>query len=300
MENIQKITLKIEGEIGKHNTIPVDYLVKLAVKLQNLILDLAKYDLPTDEPIDLNNFKLELSDFKTGSSVPSFVYSTSIQHTTISTIDEQRELVTNKFNNLMSVATNGNYLSLNEYYPEPVKRNPIANSLYEFVDSFKNVPVSVIDEQNRIIYRIKAFPKEMRDKVVTNIKENEKEKTTSNKTVQLARVEISEGKSKPKVLNLFDKKYNQIQFAPEVIIHNDKIYDLKFPLLSSMDTIDNITKIENLMLGIYAIGNTPDEAEAMFAEEFDYIYSRYNELDDDKLTADVQSIKSFINFIVKK
>ena len=120
------------------------------------------------------------------------------------------------------------------------------------------------------------------------------------KHFQLAKVEITEGKTKPIVVWLFDKKYHHVEFAPEVIIAGDKIYELKFPLLSTMDTEDGQIKIENKMLGIYAFGSTPEEAEQMFSEEFDYLYKRYNELSDVQLTEDVKAIKSFINHIIKK
>ena len=37
------INLRVEGEIGKHNTLPNEYLVKLAENLKKLLQDIAKY-----------------------------------------------------------------------------------------------------------------------------------------------------------------------------------------------------------------------------------------------------------------
>ena len=66
------LSLKIEGELGKHQTLSVDSLIKIAQSLQELVFSIAKYDLPVNEAIDLNNFKIELTDFNKGSAIPTF------------------------------------------------------------------------------------------------------------------------------------------------------------------------------------------------------------------------------------
>ncbi len=73
--DLQKgISLKIEGELGKFQTLPIDSLTKIAESLQELVMSIAKYDLPTNEAIDLNNFKLELTDFQKSSAIPYFCF----------------------------------------------------------------------------------------------------------------------------------------------------------------------------------------------------------------------------------
>lgn len=70
--DLQKgISLKIEGELGKFQTLPIESLIKIAESLQELVLSIAKYDLPVNEAINLSNFKLELTDFQKGSAVLS-------------------------------------------------------------------------------------------------------------------------------------------------------------------------------------------------------------------------------------
>ena len=53
------------------------------------------------------------------------------------------------------------------------------------------------------------------------------------------------------------------------------------------------------MLDIIGTGETEDEAEISFAQEFDYIYNRFNELDDSQLTERIKNIKLFANYLVK-
>ena len=52
-----------------------------------------KYDLPVNEAIDLNNFKLELSDFAKGSAIPSFVFNQRVQMVMHSDYQIQRQEV---------------------------------------------------------------------------------------------------------------------------------------------------------------------------------------------------------------
>lgn len=300
MSTNNKIAIKIEGEVGKYQTLSIDYLINLAKNLQNLIKDIANYDLPSEEAIDLNNFKLELTDFKKSSSVPVFGFTHNVQNTLQSNVRSQRELVSQKFGELMSISDKSSYLDLMKLYPEPNRRNKITDSLYGFITSLGTSPATILDDNFKPVYKIQPFKKELHDQIVTGIVKDNESKRKLEKHIQLAKVEIIEGKAKPKVLELFDKKYSQVLFSPEVIIIGDKIYELKFPLLCTMDTEEGVIIIENKTLGIYASGNSPDEAEDAFNEEFDYLYTRYNELSDKKLTDDVKAIKSFLNHIVKR
>ena len=89
--NLEKgISLKIEGELGKNQTLTVDALIKIAQSLQDLVLSIAKYDLPVDEAIDLNNFKIERTDYQKGSSIPTFALSQNPTLITTSDCFQQR------------------------------------------------------------------------------------------------------------------------------------------------------------------------------------------------------------------
>lgn len=71
------INLQIQGELGRFNTLPIDALVKIAEHLQTLINSIAVHGVDKGNVIDLSNFKLELSAFRTGSAVPEFKIHTS-------------------------------------------------------------------------------------------------------------------------------------------------------------------------------------------------------------------------------
>ncbi|MEP7323400.1 MAG: hypothetical protein ABI761_15855 [Saprospiraceae bacterium] len=116
---------------------------------------------------------------------------------------------------------------------------------------------------------------------------------------QLARVEFKEGQISPVIIELFDKKYNHVEYSTSTIVCTERIYELKFPLLSTMDKSDDKVTIENSFLNIYAMGGNLTEAEAEFAEDFDYLFTRYNELGEDQLTDNVKVVKAFLNHIVK-
>ncbi|MFH1005839.1 MAG: hypothetical protein V1781_10190 [Bacteroidota bacterium] len=298
MKKIKKITLKIGGEIGKYHTLPIDYLISISKNLQSLILDIARYDLSNKEGIDLNDFKLEFVSFEKSSAVPSYIFSPHIQTNLIEDVKKQREETLEKFSELMDISHNGDYIKLKERYIDPAPRKYITDSLYTFVNGFGNTPVTISDNK-KSTYKISPFKPDIKNKILLDIKSAKEEKVIPKKHIQLAKVEITEGKFKPNVLQLFDKKYSNVEFAPEIIIAGDKTYKLKFPLYSRMDIIDEKVQIENEFLGIYAYGENSDEAEKMFSEEFDYIYKRYNELSNDKLTDDVKQIKSYMNYIVR-
>lgn len=293
MSSPEKFEIEVGGEIGKNNTLPVDYLVELAKKLQALILEIASYDLPTDQSIVLENFKLELKTFKKGSAIPGFIFTPRVQEVVVSDVKTQRAKVASVFDSLMNISSTGNYQSLKEAYPEPLKRTKITTALYNFIESTGTSPVNIF-QNGKPKYKLKAFKKEVKDSIITDIITEKAKKP--DKLIQLARVEIQGNKHK--LLDLFDKKYNAVEFAPEIIIHQDTLYQLRFPLRSAMDIIDGNVIIENEMLGIYACGETPDLAEAMFNEEFDYIYRKYYDLPNKKLTKDVIAIKNFLNHIV--
>jgi hypothetical protein len=45
------IYIQICGELGKYNNVPIDNQLSFAQDLQNLILNIAKHDLPSDHSL---------------------------------------------------------------------------------------------------------------------------------------------------------------------------------------------------------------------------------------------------------
>ena len=119
--DLQKgISLKIEGELGKFQTLPIESLIKIAESLQELIMSIAKYDLPANQAIDLNNFKLELTDFQKGSAIPSFELTQRVQPV-IAGYQNQRTEVTKKLNTIFEISDKGNYADLKIYIQNILK-----------------------------------------------------------------------------------------------------------------------------------------------------------------------------------
>ena len=121
--------IEIGGELGQYNSLPIDTLIKIAQDLQELVFTLAKYDLPTNEAVDLNNFKIELVGFMKGSAVPKFAYTQRAENKTGLFWQVHRNTVNEKFEKLVELSNNGDYGKIIELYPEPVKRNPIVENL---------------------------------------------------------------------------------------------------------------------------------------------------------------------------
>lgn len=117
----------------------------------------------------------------------------------------------------------------------------------------------------------------------------------------LARVEIksSRGKDKVKTLELFEDVHNII-LPIDRLDFDDNIYIFKYPLYCELIHESEGYILENQQLGIFANGNTIEEAKLNFAEEFDFVFDRYNTLSNDKLTDDVINIKSYLNSILEK
>ncbi len=83
-------------------------------------------------------------------------------------------------------------------------------------------------------------------------------------------------------------------------ISKNNYYDLIFPLSCKLKVKKKIIILKNNTLGIYAYGKTIKETLEEFGEEFDFIYNRYNELSEEKLTENVKIIKRTINTLVNK
>ena len=127
-------------------------------------------------------------------------------------------------------------------------------------------------------------------------------KSGIGKKYQFAKVLVTRDKKEvvtsQKVVELFDQRVNA-DYSTDTIVGGETVYELNYKIHCTLDTVDGIIQIENDMLGIFGQGVSLDEAEKSFGEEFDYIYNRYNELPDKKLTKDVLAIKKLLNLFVK-
>ena len=300
---IKGISLKIEGELGKHQTLPIESLIKIAESLQELVLSIAKYDLPADEAVDLNNFKLELSDFQKGSAIPSFVLTQRVQPVITADFQSQREEVTKKLSSLFEISDKGTYSDLRELYPEHIKRNEIVEKLYGFTSSFKNSPVSIYEKDNvneeSEKYRPKKFKTSTKKSLIVNVKEVKEDKQEES---AFARIKVTKkgGKTRNNIEEVISTAQHSLSYSPEIINVNKKQYILNFPLRCLFEKEEDFYVINNEQLDIIGTGETQDEAEQNFNEEFDYLYNRLNSLKDSQLNKRLLRIKSVLNSFVKQ
>ena len=89
-------------------------------------------------------------------------------------------------------------------------------------------------------------------------------------------------------------------YAPTEIDFNNKKYILNFPLRCLFGKEEDYFIIQSEMLDIIGTGETKEDAELSFKQEFDYIFTEYNSLSDDKLSKRLVKIKNLLNNIVKQ
>jgi hypothetical protein len=88
-------------------------------------------------------------------------------------------------------------------------------------------------------------------------------------------------------------------YAPEVIEINGKKYLLHFPLRCLLEKADGTYIVKSEMLDIIGTGASEAEAKESFAREFDFIYHRYNELGETRLSSRLRRVKTILNQLVK-
>lgn len=296
--------IEIGGELGKYNSLPIDVLIKIGQNLQDLIKSIALFDLPSEESINLDNFKIELIDFKKGSAVPKFAFTPRAENKVGYNWEIHRKLVNEKFEKLVEISNSGDYSKLSELYPEPYRRNPIVENIYTFVNDFGNTPVNFVDyneKDNKItpIYKINKFKSSLKKELITEIKSTEEKIIESNEAVGKIIITTKDGKVQRKITDHYSKAKYSLEYAPSVIVSKSVKYILKYPLRCLFEKEEDFFIIQSEMLGIIGTGLTADEAEKSFNDEFDFVYQRFNDLDDSNLTNHNILIKSILNNIVE-
>ena len=299
------VFIQIGGELGKYNSLPIDSLVKIAQELQNLLFTLAKIDLSSAASIDLNNLKIELMDFKKGSAVPQFAYSPRVENMSGMFWQENRIAVNKKFEKLIEISNTGDYSILAEIYPEPIKRNPIVETLYSFTSSFGNAPVSFVDYHDggggiTPIYKVQKFKSKVKKSLLGEIKGDVPSVSTTDEVVGRIKITNKGGKQRQSIVEVYSDKEYSLEYAPEIIIFGSIKYILKYPLRCLFGKEEDYYIIQSEMLGIIGTGIAIDEAENSFSEEFDFIYNKLNSLEVSELSENNIFIKTNINHIVDK
>lgn len=297
--------IQIGGELGKYNSLPIDTLIRIAQDFQELIKTIVELDLPLDETINIDNFIIELVDFKKGSAVPKFAFTPRAENKVGHNWQVHRNIVSEKFERIVEIANSGDYYRLNVLYPEPIKRNPIVENLYSFISDFGDSPVNFVEFDEKTdevipLYKINRFKSSVKKELIAEIKETEKVDTESNEAVGRIKIIKKGNKIQRKVIKYYLNNKYSLEYAPEVIIAENRKYFLKYPLRCMFEKEDSYFIIQSEMLGIIGTGLTEDDAELSFNQEFDFVFQRFNELDNSKLTYHNLLIKNIINQIVDR
>lgn len=301
---IEGIHIQIGGETGKYNTLPVEVLVKLAENLQKLVKSIAKYELDTPYELDFSNFNIELSGFKKGSAVPAFVLTPRVKFTVGEDgVAEQRNFVNKRFNDLMEIADKGDYMKLKYEYKSNLQRNAIVTSLSEFTNSAGKSPIAFAEFSNSgeiktvgNINRVK--PNVLKELVVEIKKEESSDEGFGVGTIKYFK--SSSGKKRKKIVEDFEDKEAVLSYSTNEIQFMGRVYVLNSSINCRIEKEDDYFVIEHSILDIVGTGLNIEYAKLSFAEEFDFIYKRYNELKEEELTSRTKLAKDFINLIVKE
>jgi hypothetical protein len=297
----KSLLVEVGGECGKYNTLAIEKLITIAQNLQKLIDELVKVDLESDILIETKNFKIDLSGYYKNSAIPEFVFSPVFEQTLGNEVQKQRAIVSNKFNDLMAISDSGDYGKLKDKYKVPSQRTPIVDALYNFTHSCGNSPLSIVYESNGAFvetYKIQRFKKEVRDRLSTKIVDDKKKK---EEEIVAGLIKITQlgGKERKTAFQSFKSKQVNLAYSPTRISYNDKVYNLNCPLQCSFERVEDFYVIKNVVLDIMGTGDNEEDAENNFAEEFDFIYQRYNQLRDEDTTERIIAIRGFLNYFVQ-
>jgi hypothetical protein len=270
--------------------------------LQELIGLLAKYELETDISPNLKDFEIEIFDFRTGSAIPAFRVVPNVTQELIPTVEPQKMVVAQRFDNLMALANEGAYEKFFAKNGLPEVRHEISEELNGFILSAGNSPISIVQPNTiegaigyRQIYQVPKFNKSQSDYL---LRPKIRRKSIGEPEEMLGLIQRI-GKRK-KILDMYENKDTILSIAPDKIVVDDKVYYLHSPLSFSVQKEDGNFVIENKILDLYAAGETIDEAEHDLYREFDESYRLLNSLPDNELSDRLLRAKEMMKFYIKE
>jgi hypothetical protein len=294
------VYIRVGGKAGQTNGLPWHILENMFSHLQELIKMLAKYELETDASPNLIEFEIELFDFKPGSAVPAFRLVPKQQNELIPIVNEQKLVVAHKFDELMSIANEGNYQNFFREDLLPEVKHDIAEELYGFILSAEGSPLSIVrpvdgNGEFKEIYKVPKFTKEQSEKLL----KPKKRRKVAEEPEQIFALVQRVGKRRT-IVDLYENKDTILSIAPVQIVLEKIIYQLHTPLLCTVQKEDGNYLIENEMLDLYAAGETIDEAEHDFYNEFDAAFKLLNSLSNEELSERLLRAKAMMNNYVKE
>ncbi len=297
------ISLEVEGELGKFQTLPVDTLIEISKNFQELVLTVAKFDKTTEGAISFNNFKIEITDFVKSSAVPIFALTKRIEPT-IFDLNKQRKELSESLDNLFQLTDKGNYSDIKELYPDPLRRNEIIERMYAFTNSFGSSPVRIGrykgDGEFENTYKVRKLTSKIKKNILVKIEDDKAVKGVDESALAHIVITTKGNKVTKKIETVLHKDKHSLSYSPNIINVNNKQYVLTDPLLSTSEVEEGVYTITNTLLDIIGVGLSIEDAEESFNQEFDYLYQRLNTSSNDELSKRFIRIKDFISYYVKE
>lgn len=150
------------------------------------------------------------------------------------------------------------------------------------------------------IFKINKFNSESKKNLISEIKETTQIETEITEAVGKIRLTRRGDKTQRQITSMYSKNKFSLEYSPILIIAGTTKYHLKFPLRCLFEKEDEYFIIHSEMLGIIGTGINEDDAEKAFGEEFNFIFQRFNSLNDESLTNHNLLIKNILNQKVEK
>lgn len=300
----KEFLIQVDGESEKNHTISWDTLKKLGDSTQKLILSLVK-SLDSDTIISEENVKLEFTGFYKGSSITGFRLQ---DRQLLFPIVEEQKLLNDKFSDVFSCLSNGNFNKIASDVKDPILKNEIINSVYEFSNSAGNSPINIVKKSGdkyKPTYKIRKISSEQKKDLLTpinNLKElvNTLDNSKTNAFGKISIKKTPRGRVSRKVVSEYSDKDAILSLIFDSIEYNSKLYQFTHAITFTISHDDPKFKIiENPMLDIYAQGNTIEEAKIDMYEQFDYTFQRLSNISDNKLSSHLLKAKKYLKLIIE-
>jgi hypothetical protein len=295
------LAIRVDGELGKFHTLPVDTLIDIGKNLQALVQSIVKAESGVSSS-DLDNYKIELADFKPGSAIPVFKLTQRITPT-ITSVSGQRREVVNKLNAILDISDRETYNDIAHLYPLSKERDDILDNIYKFTNSFENAPVefgSLKEGKFQKTFVLHKLSKKQKEKLISGVNKDEDDSNNIEKGLALIDIHTKGKKKRTTIKSIVKKTDNHsLSYSPDSITLDRRKYVLNYPLRCSYEIEDESIVIKNEFLDIYAVGSDEDEAKSDFAVEFDYLFRRLNELKDTEIGVALLKVKDFLKLYVR-
>ena len=302
----EEILFRVAGEKQKDHSLSWEIFKKIGDSTQALINKLAKYSTLelNFSPSDLN---LVVTGFYAGSSIPAM----RISNDKASLFDKKpflRALNTN-FSEILENVNDGNYQAIADRYNTPEVKNDIIDAVYNLTNAAGTTPFQIVHRSPNDPTKFLPIAKVRYMKIVQRdaLKVEVPSITTNALATEIEAVgqmilKVSQkGRKSTKVKQLYTGKTTALSLRFDSIETQKRIYLLKGEQYFSFveDPKKHWVSIENIILDIYAHGETMALAQEDLFDQFDYTYQRLNQIPDNQLSAHLLDAKNYINMIVR-